>query len=99
TFINDPTQPPPANVFYFGISPQGGPLGTLPTTNPSNGSNRTESVSFSDPGTYLLICNVAQHFRDGMFAFIKVVPQDADIDEESQDQSQDRSHMGMSGMQ
>ena len=76
TFINDPTKPPPANVFYFGISPQGGPLGTPPTTNPFIGSNRQESVSFSEPGTYLVICNVRQHFRDGMVAFVKVVPAD-----------------------
>src|SRR6516162_3639297 len=49
TFINDLT-----NVFYLGIPPQGGPPpGTPPTTNPFNGSNRQESVSFSDQGTYL----------------------------------------------
>jgi plastocyanin len=82
TFISDPTKPPPANVFYFGISPQGGPLGTPPTTNPFNGSNRQESVSFSEPGTYLVICNVRQHFRDGMFAFVKVVPPDEELTED-----------------
>ena len=74
TFINDPTAVPPSNVFYFGINPQGGPLNTAATTNPVNGSNRQESVSFSEPGTYLVICNVRQHFLDGMFAFVKVVP-------------------------
>src|SRR5262249_52426869 len=57
TFINDPTRAPPADVFYSGINPQGGPLNTPPTTNPFNGSNRQESVSFSEPGTYLVICN------------------------------------------
>jgi hypothetical protein len=72
TFINDPSQAPPDNVFYFGINPQGGPLNTGPTTNPLNGSNRQESVSFSDIGTYLVICNVRQHFLDGMLAFVKV---------------------------
>jgi hypothetical protein len=74
TFINDMT-----NVFYFGIPPQGGPLMTQPTTNPFNGSNRQESVSFSDPGTYLVICNVRTHFLDGMFAFVKVVGPDEDL--------------------
>jgi len=74
TFINDPTKAPPADVFYSGINPQGGPLNTPPTTNPFNGSNRQESVSFSEPGTYLVICNVRQHFLDGMCAFVKVVP-------------------------
>jgi plastocyanin len=76
TFINDPTAAPPSNAFYFGINPQGGPLNTPATTNPFNGSNRQESVSFSKPGTYLVICNVRQHFLDGMFAFVNVVPAD-----------------------
>ena len=76
TFINDPTAVPPSNVFYFGINPQGGPLNTAATTNPFNGSNRQESVSFPEPGTYLVICDVRQHFLDGMFAFVKVVPPD-----------------------
>jgi len=76
TFINDPTAVPPSNVFYFGINPQGGPLNTTATTNPFNGSNRQESVTFPEPGTYLVICNVRQHFLDGMFAFVKVVQPD-----------------------
>lgn len=79
TFISDPTMVPPSNVFYFGINPQGGPLNTAATTNPFNGSNRQESVSFSEPGTYLVICNVRQHFLDGMFAFVEVVPADEEL--------------------
>jgi plastocyanin len=79
TFINDPTGVPPSDVFYFGINPQGGPLNTPATTNPLNGSNRQESVSFSEPGTYLVICNVRQHFLDGMFALVKVVPSDEEL--------------------
>ena len=79
TFIDDPTAVPPSNVFYFGINPQGGPLNTPATTNPFNGSNRQESVSFSEPGTYLVICNVRQHFLDGMFAFVEVVPPDEEL--------------------
>jgi hypothetical protein len=30
----------------------------------------------AEPGTYLVICNVRQHFLDGMFAFIKVKEDD-----------------------
>ena len=48
----------------------------------SNGSNRQESVSFSQPGTYLVICNVRQHFLDGMFGFVKVVGPDEDLTDE-----------------
>jgi hypothetical protein len=66
-FINDLR-----NLYYQGIVPAGGPTGIPVTTNPSNASNRVESVSFSEPGTYLVICNVRSHFLDGMFAFVKV---------------------------
>ena len=60
-------------LYYRGIAPAGGPPpGTPGTTNPSNAANRMEPVSFADPGTYLVICNVAPHFRDGMFAWVKV---------------------------
>lgn len=48
-FILDPTTFNPADhpeVYYFGINPAGGPLATTGTTNPSNASNRLESVSF-----------------------------------------------------
>jgi uncharacterized cupredoxin-like copper-binding protein len=31
-----------------------------------------EGVSFSKPGLYLAICNVAPHFKDGMWAWIRV---------------------------
>ena len=60
------------NLFYQGIVPAGGPLGTPVTVNPSNASNRVESVSFAEPGMYLVICNVRTHFLDGMYAFVKV---------------------------
>jgi hypothetical protein len=80
-FINDPT-----NRFYLGINPGGGPQMTPGTIVPfSNSQNRVESVSFpasvgtgmpssekAEKGTYLVICNVRQHFLDGMFAFVKV---------------------------
>ena len=85
-FINDPT-----NQFYLGINPAGGPLGTAATANPSNAQNRVESVSFpasagvvagmvvsakAEPGIYLVMCNIRQHFLDGMFAFIEVKAED-----------------------
>ena len=66
-YINDPV-----NLFYQGIVPAGGPLGTPVSVNPSNASNRVESVSFPEPGMYLVICNVRTHFLDGMYAFVKV---------------------------
>jgi plastocyanin len=62
-----------ANLYYLGINPAGGPPpATAATSEPSNASNRIESVVFSEPGTYLVICNVTPHFRNGMFAFVRV---------------------------
>ena len=72
-FINDPTTLNPATQVYLGINPAGGPLGTAGTTNPSNASNRVESVSFAEPGTYLVICNMRGHFLDGMYAYIRML--------------------------
>jgi plastocyanin len=66
-FINDAT-----NRYYLGIVPAGGPLNTPATANPSNAVNRVEPVSFAEPGVYLVICNVTPHFRDGMFAYVRV---------------------------
>ena len=68
TFINDRE-----NLYYSGILPAGGPPPGIPATlNPSNAVNRVESVSFSEPGTYLVICNVRGHFLDGMYAYVQV---------------------------
>jgi len=84
-FINDPT-----NRFYLGINPAGGPLNTPATIDPSNARNRVESVGFpategivggvvvsakAEPGIYLVICNVKQHFQTGMFGFVEVKAQ------------------------
>ncbi|HEX2199897.1 MAG TPA: hypothetical protein VHG88_14915 [Burkholderiales bacterium] len=68
-FVNDDL-----NVRYKGIVPAGGPLATPATTSPSNAVNRLESISFTEPGTYLVICNVRQHFIDGMHATVQVLP-------------------------
>ena len=85
-FIDDPT-----NRFYLGINPAGGPLNTPATIDSSNARNRVESVGFpategivggvvvsakAEPGIYLVICNVKQHFQAGMFGFVKVKAQD-----------------------
>jgi plastocyanin len=62
TFINFAT-----DVYYQGLSPTGAaPAGF------SNAQNRVESVSFSKKGTYLVICNLLSHFRDGMYAYVEV---------------------------
>ena len=71
-FLYDPA-PTALPVHYLGLRPAGGPPPGLPaTTNPSNAVNRVESVSFANPGSYLVICNVRPHFVDGMWATIKV---------------------------
>jgi hypothetical protein len=89
TFIFDPAKPP-ADAFYFGINPAGGPLNTpatpvVPGDTRSNAQNRVESVGFpatlgtgtprspiAEPGVYLVICNVRQHFQTGQFGFVEV---------------------------
>ena len=61
-----------AGLFYRGIAPAGGPLATPATANPANAINRVESVSFPSVGDYLVICNVRDHFLDGMHAIVRV---------------------------
>jgi hypothetical protein len=62
-----------SHFYYRGILPAGGPPPGMPvTTNPSNAVNRIESVGFFEPGVYLVICNVAPHFADGMYAYVRV---------------------------
>jgi plastocyanin len=36
--------------------------------------DRVEVVHFANPGTYLVICGVLPHFNDGMFGFVRVLP-------------------------
>jgi hypothetical protein len=72
-----------SNVFAKGVFP-----GTPPTfadagqaVPPLAGpQNRTDSIAFSTPGTYLVICNVRGHLIDGMYAWVKVVDDDDDHD-------------------
>jgi len=35
-------------------------------------------VLFKEPGTYLVICNISPHLRDGMYAYVKVLGDDED---------------------
>ena len=68
-FVNDKL----ASAYYVGINPDDQNPGTPPTPAVRyNGENRIESVSFSQPGVYLVICNVTPHLRDGMYAYVKV---------------------------
>jgi hypothetical protein len=72
-FIYDPAPPSSLPVHYLGVRTTGGPPPGIPaTSDPSNSPNRVESVSFANPGSYLVICNVRPHFLDGMWAMIKV---------------------------
>jgi hypothetical protein len=87
TFINDPNNrfylgPNPAG------GPLNTPATpVVPGDTRSNAQNRVESVGFpaaegivggivvspkADPGVYLVICNVKQHFQTGMFGFVEV---------------------------
>jgi hypothetical protein len=62
TFINDRD-----GLYYEGIAPTGTPPPGI-----SNLQNRVEPVAFSDPGTYLVICNITGHFLNGMYAWVVV---------------------------
>jgi hypothetical protein len=75
----DPATPLPAaaafladQIYYRGINPAGGPLGTAPVISPSNATNRAEPVAFLESGTYLVICNIRPHLLNGMYAYVKV---------------------------
>jgi plastocyanin len=75
TFINNLM-----NVYYTGLVPADGPPGLPETINPANAANRVEAVSFSQPGTYLVICNVRTHFLNGMYAYVVVDDDTGDQD-------------------
>lgn len=72
-FIFNSLPPSSLPTLYVGLRTAGGPPpGTPATAEPSNASNRVESVSFPTAGDYLVICNVVPHYRDGMIATVKV---------------------------
>ena len=66
------------NVFAKGVNPGTPPAFADASVNPSGVQNRTDSVGFSVPGRYLVICNVRGHLIDGMYAWINVVDDDDD---------------------
>jgi len=68
-------------VFYAGLNaiplvtpPNPAPPAPPPFAAPSVAVNRIESVTFPEPGRYLVICAVLEHFNDGMLAWIDVRP-------------------------
>lgn len=75
-------------LHYRGLNPAGGDAATAQGVNPvtplvnlfnrDNTGNRVESVAFTEPGTYLVICNVTPHFIDGMYAWVRVTGGDDD---------------------
>ena len=69
------------NVFYQGLNaiplvtpPNPPPPQPPPFATPSIAINRIEPVTFTEPGRYLVICAVLEHFNDGMMAWIEVSP-------------------------
>ena len=67
------------NVYAKGIFPGTPPAFADATLFPlSSAQNRTDSIAFSTPGTYLVICNVRGHFLDAMYAWVKVLDVDDD---------------------
>lgn len=68
-------------VFYAGLNaippvtpPDPPPPAPPPFAAPSLAVNRIESVVFPEPGRYLVICAVLEHFNDGMMAWVEVRP-------------------------
>ena len=59
--INDST-----NRIYRGLDPLLLPPGTQ--------QDRVEAVVFTEPGTYLVICAVLPHFQEGMYGYVRVLP-------------------------
>jgi plastocyanin len=70
---------PPLAVYYQGINPLATPPPPPPAgppafVLPSSATNRVETVSFLEPGRFLVICAVLPHFNDKMYAWIEVRP-------------------------
>jgi plastocyanin len=64
TFVDDRSK-----LYYQGVLPRGGSAGRGASTAVQK---RVESVVFSEPGTYLVICNIRSHFLNGMFGYVIV---------------------------
>lgn len=91
TFINDATNRFYLGINPAGgpLNTPATPI--VPADTRSNAQNRVESVGFpategvvngvvvspkAEPGIYLVICNVRQHFQTGMFGFVEVKAKD-----------------------
>lgn len=61
-------------VYYQGINPLVSPQPGPPFAQASAATNRVETVSFLQPGRYLVICAVLPHFNDAMYAWVEVRP-------------------------
>jgi hypothetical protein len=82
-FVNfeGPT-PGVSSVYAKGIFPGTPPTFADAAPFPLSGAqNRTDTIAFSAPGRYLVICNVRGHFIDGMYAWVRVVDGDHDDDD------------------
>lgn len=79
-FVTGPTPPviPPLDlpVYYEGLNPLGPPPPTPPFAPFSLAQNRIEPVAFLEPGRYLVICAVLEHFNDKMYAWVEVSRKD-----------------------
>lgn len=77
---------PAANLNSAGVG--------IPPLSPARAGdeNRVEQVGFTQPGLYLVICNVTPHFRDRMYAWVRVVANDNDWDDERRDDDEHRGH-------
>ena len=60
------------DVFYEGLNSIGPPPQVPPFAPVSVAQNRVEGVAFLNPGRYLVICAVLEHFNDGMYAVVEV---------------------------
>jgi plastocyanin len=64
TFVDDHS-----NLYYQGVLAVGRSASSKAATNTQS---RIEPVLFSEPGRYLVICNVRRHFLNGMFGYVIV---------------------------
>src|SRR5215813_4769564 len=74
---NPPTQATPANPIVAGSDTRSNARNRVESVGfpAKDGKNRTTGVVLSEkaePGLYLVICNVTEHFNDGMFGFVEV---------------------------
>lgn len=70
------------DVFYEGLNSIGPPPPVPPFAPVSLAQNRVEGISFANPGRYLVICAVLEHFNDGMYAVVEVVGGNSDGNDE-----------------